>query len=198
LLMISIQEQPAGSIPDDVGVIRRWLGLPSGQQDADRTWARVRPQIFAAWQQRDGRWFNPGMVSTIERAEKYKVRYETGTKKPRDSMKYEDCSDLGSLKEESKPGEQCDLEAATQQLFMGLGVAGLRNRVTCEQAIKALMHDRKCNAPEAAAALLESWGRYQAAPIKYRTHVIGFLEKAVWKQEDTWTQSKSENSMGGW
>lgn len=79
LLMMSIQEEPAGSIPNDVGQIRRWLRLPSGQSDSDRVWARVQPQIFAAWMLQDGRWFNPGMVATFERKEKYADRPQNHT-----------------------------------------------------------------------------------------------------------------------
>jgi len=80
LLMISIQEEPPGSIPDDNDAIRRWLSLPSGSVEADKTWRRVKPQIFAAWSLRDKRWFNAGMVETIERQRRYQERYEIGTK----------------------------------------------------------------------------------------------------------------------
>lgn len=83
LLMVSIQEEPPGSIPDDMDAIRRWLGLPSGSVDADQTWRRVRPQIFAAWSLRETRWFNSGMMATLERSENYRHRYEPGTKKAR-------------------------------------------------------------------------------------------------------------------
>jgi hypothetical protein len=80
LLMMSIQEEPAGSLPDDMAAIRRWLNLPSGSVDFDGIWRRVKPQIFAAWTLRDGRWFNSGMVETMERQQRYKERYEEGTK----------------------------------------------------------------------------------------------------------------------
>jgi hypothetical protein len=90
LLMMSIQEEPAGSIPNDVGQIRRWLRLPSGQSDSDRVWARVQPQIFAAWTLQDGRWFNAGMRATMERVENYRSRYENGTKKAREPMHIEE------------------------------------------------------------------------------------------------------------
>jgi hypothetical protein len=81
LLMLSIQEDPQGSIPDDTDAIRRWLGSPSGSVENDQTWRRVRPQIFAAWLLRDGRWFNDGMVRECERQDRYRKRYENGTKK---------------------------------------------------------------------------------------------------------------------
>lgn len=100
--------------------------------------------------------------------------------------------DVGSKKETS------DLEHATQFLFLSLGVTGLQKRIMCQQAIQAFMHDRKCDELTAGKELAESWERYKAAPVKYRTNVVGFMEKAVWKQEDSWNKSKSENSMGGW
>lgn len=101
LLMMSIQEVPAGSIPDDVALIRRWLRLPSGQSDSDRAWARVQPQIFAAWALRDGRWFNTGMTEACERRDTYRSRYEIGTKtEPNQNEKegrlYVDVKELGS------------------------------------------------------------------------------------------------------
>lgn len=94
LLMMSIQEEPPGSIPNDVGQIRRWLRLPSGQSDSDRVWARVQPQIFAAWTLKNGRWFNSGMVDTFQRKQRYikgtsKVHqpYMDGTKNSQESAK---------------------------------------------------------------------------------------------------------------
>jgi len=80
LLMISIQEEPSGSLPNDMDAIRRWLSLPSGSVDADRIWRRVKPQIFAAWSLQDDRWFNSGMVETMERQQRYKERYDVSTK----------------------------------------------------------------------------------------------------------------------
>lgn len=72
LLNISWQQEPVGSIPDDICTVRRWLGLPSGFADADRVWARVWPQISAAWALKNGRWFNAGMVRAWERQQIYK------------------------------------------------------------------------------------------------------------------------------
>lgn len=78
LLNLSWQQEPVGSIPDDIGTLRRWLGLPSGSADADRVWARVWPQIMPAWALKDGRRFNAGMVATRERQQIYK---QNGSKK---------------------------------------------------------------------------------------------------------------------
>lgn len=75
LLMISVQEEPPGSLPNDMTVICRWLNSPS-----DNVWRRVKPQIFTAWDLQNNRWFNSGMVETCERQRKYRERYG-GTKK---------------------------------------------------------------------------------------------------------------------
>jgi hypothetical protein len=89
LLMISIQEEPPGSLPDDMNAIRRWLTLPSGSVDADQTWRRVKPQILAAWSLQNSRWYNSGMVETMERQERYRDRYEESTKRKSKSRKRE-------------------------------------------------------------------------------------------------------------
>jgi hypothetical protein len=101
LLMMSIQEEPPGSIPDDMALIRRWLGSPS-----EEIWRRVRPQVLSAWTLRTDRWFNTGMVGTFERKERFNKRYENGTKTGRESPENQDNSnrelDLDSKKSESK------------------------------------------------------------------------------------------------
>lgn len=87
LLMMSIQEEPPGSIPDDMALIRRWLGSPS-----EDIWRRVRPQVLSAWTLRTERWFNYGMVETFERKERFSQRYEKGTKQGRESPENQDNS----------------------------------------------------------------------------------------------------------
>ena len=93
LLNIAMQEDPPGSLPNDMSVIRRWLRLPpsaSGmcQRGPDRresgpgcncsdcVWRRVQPQIFTAWQLQEERWFSSGLVETFKRKENYSTRYE--------------------------------------------------------------------------------------------------------------------------
>lgn len=80
LLNLSVQEEPPGSLPNDMVLIRRWLRNPS-----DDVWRRVQPQVFSAWTLRGDRWFNAGMVETCERRSNYLHRYETGTKLVRES-----------------------------------------------------------------------------------------------------------------
>lgn len=75
LLNISTQEEPPGSIPNDMAAIRRWLGSPS-----EDIWRRVRPQIFAAWELRGERWVSPGMERTFEKKANYASRPQNGTK----------------------------------------------------------------------------------------------------------------------
>ena len=57
LIGVSLQQEPPGSLPDDMAAIRRWLNFPP-----DELWRRVKPQIFAAWSLQDGRWFQKGTV----------------------------------------------------------------------------------------------------------------------------------------
>lgn len=66
LLNISWQQDPPGTLPDDMALISRWLGSPP-----DPIWRRVRPQIFSAWSLQDGRWVNSGMVRAWERQQKF-------------------------------------------------------------------------------------------------------------------------------
>lgn len=86
LLMLSIQENPPGTIPADDAAIRRWLSLPLGSVDSDQTWRRVKSQLLAAWQPEGERLVNSGMREACLRQEKYRNRYEIGTKNEGDSM----------------------------------------------------------------------------------------------------------------
>jgi len=70
LIGLSMQQEPPGSLPDDMAAIRRRLGSPS-----DDVWRRVKPQIFAAWTLRDGRWFQKG---TAEACQQQRARNERG------------------------------------------------------------------------------------------------------------------------
>jgi uncharacterized protein YdaU (DUF1376 family) len=92
LLMLSVQEEPPGTIPADDAAIRRWLSLPLGSVDSDQTWRRVKSQLLAAWQPEGDRLVNHGMVEACERKEKYRNRYEIGTKKPPNLNADEDVS----------------------------------------------------------------------------------------------------------
>lgn len=74
LLNLSTQEEPPGSIPNDMAAISRWLSSPS-----DDVWRRVRPQILAAWELRGDRWFSPGMERTFEKKANYASRPQNGT-----------------------------------------------------------------------------------------------------------------------
>ncbi len=66
LINLSLQEDPAGTIPNDTALIRRWLRNPS-----DDVWRRVQPQIFSAWSLADGRWHQQGTKATAERQKAY-------------------------------------------------------------------------------------------------------------------------------
>jgi len=113
LLNISTQEDPPGTIPNDMAAITRWLGSPS-----DDTWRRVRPQIFAAWTLRGERWVNPGMERTFDKRANYAARPQNGTI----SVPYENdnalknvyiglSTNLDSSKSESKPSKKKKVRA---------------------------------------------------------------------------------------
>jgi hypothetical protein len=122
LLMMSIQEEPPGSIPDDMALIRRWLGSPS-----EDIWRRVRPQVLSAWTLRTDRWFNTGMVKTFERKERFNTRYETGTKLGRENPEKQDNSnsnqelafDLGSSSK-AKPSSIQEIAAYCEERNKGI------------------------------------------------------------------------------
>jgi hypothetical protein len=122
LLMLSIQEEPPGTIPADDAAIRRWLSLPSSaslcsQHSSERgsaskagydsgydcrcndcVWRRVKSQLLAAWQPNGDRLGNSGMMKACERRDHYLDRYENGTKKARDSINTEDKEVISTLK----------------------------------------------------------------------------------------------------
>jgi hypothetical protein len=79
LLNISWQQEPRGTIPNDTGLIRRWLGSPS-----DEIWRRVWPQIKESWLLQDGRFVNAGMLRAAQRQEAYSKRRTKDGKSPED------------------------------------------------------------------------------------------------------------------
>jgi hypothetical protein len=74
------------------------------------------------------------------------------------------------------------LRNATQALFIRLGLAGVPNRIKCEDAIKAYMHAHNCGARQAADGILESWKVYekQDPGHRFKSTKVGFLEKGLW------------------
>lgn len=77
LLNISWQQEPRGTIPNDTGLIRRWLGSPS-----DEIWRRVWPQIKESWLIQDGRFVNAGMLRAAQRQETFSKRRSKDGKSP--------------------------------------------------------------------------------------------------------------------
>lgn len=79
LINLSVQEDPAGTIPNDMALIRRWLRLSPGIAGqcqrtndpacrcSDCIWRRVQPQIFNAWSLQNGRWYQKGVQEAVER-----------------------------------------------------------------------------------------------------------------------------------
>jgi hypothetical protein len=168
LLMMSIQEEPPGSIPDDMALIRRWLGSPS-----EDIWRRVRPQVLSAWTLRTDRWFNQGMVETFERKERFSKRYENGTKKGRESPENQENSnsnkelafDVGSKKSESK--------AKTQPLFTDSD---------CEAIYKA--YPRRVGKGDAIPAIKKALeciikGEYQGNEVTAEEAIAGLKNRVI-------------------
>src|SRR5262249_37418983 len=135
LLNLSWQQEPVGSIPNDMGLLRRWLRLPSGFADADRVWARVWPQIREAWYLEGDRWFNAGMVRAWKRQQTYKQNGKqnvsknrakviaNGTAKAKQSLEDED---IDSLKEESQ-GKEWTGDDLAHHLLREIGIVDYDN-----------------------------------------------------------------------
>lgn len=109
LLMLSIQEEPPGTIPADDAAIRRWLSLPLGSVDADQTWRRVKSQLLAAWQPEGDRLVNSGMKKACDRRDTYLNRYESGTKRARDSMPTEHKVELDVDSKKESVAPNCEV-----------------------------------------------------------------------------------------
>lgn len=127
LLNLSWQQQPAGTIPDDAALIRRWLGSPP-----DDIWRRVSPQVFAAWPIADretqlvypdtpdmekhwGRRVNAGMVRAWDRQQTYK---QNGSKpKAKRELHLEDAvEDLNTKKPVTKESPPADSDLTIQKI----------------------------------------------------------------------------------
>jgi hypothetical protein len=156
LLNISWQQEPKGSLPNDMALIRRWLGSPS-----DDVWRRVKPQIFNAWSLRDERWFNNGMVRTSDRQKVFsesrtkslRKRYEKSTKAHEDEVVDSSSEDLKTKNKSSpeKPTTQDCARAFCEENFL----AGLSIRDVAEVAIKAIASDEECDFDRAKDLLNE-------------------------------------------
>lgn len=113
LINLSLQENPAGTIPNDMALIRRWLRNPS-----DDVWRRVQPQIFNAWTLQDGRWHQKGAeeaaIRQLDNSEKRRLAAEArwGNRSRdanalhMDMQKPCSSSSSSSLKQKTKPTPQ--------------------------------------------------------------------------------------------
>ena len=64
LLCIAWHETPPGSLPNDDGILCKWLGHP-------RRWSWLKQEIFRAWELRDGRWYHEGLLIELTKQETY-------------------------------------------------------------------------------------------------------------------------------
>jgi uncharacterized protein YdaU (DUF1376 family) len=177
LLMVSIQEEPPGSIPNDMATIRRWLRNPP-----DSVWRRVHPQIFAAWSLRDGRWFNSGMVETMERQNRYKERYEGGTKttanfKKRKDKNNEDQSNL--FKEEISENLRVQVEEIGHLHPKNKHMKSLAIPLAQQEAIAAaIKHDGFDIVLSGTKSLAERVAEWTAPELRYIPNPVKFYLEA--------------------
>jgi uncharacterized protein YdaU (DUF1376 family) len=190
LLNISIQETPPASLPNDMAVIRRWLRSPS-----EELWRRVQPQIFTAWTLRDGRWWNDGMKATVERAENYRSRYETGTRNSSNPMKSKEVKAFVSKETKGKDfltqnevTTLVDEQQAATFVCLELGISGMQARIKIFDSIKSYMHRESCDAEKAAESLVELWRQYEKADIPYKVGKGKFFEEGRWANPAEWVR----------
>jgi hypothetical protein len=182
LLNISWQQEPKGSIPDDMALIRRWLGSPT-----EDIWRRVRPQIFSAWTLRDGRWFNDGMVRTAERQ---KVFSESRTKslrkryeKPTKAQKTEEEVITSTSKEEKQKDDDlnscdyargfCDRHAISgQTAFDGV-----------KTAIEYIAREEGVSLLAAHNALSERLEKFRGDPNQYKGSEKNWFSYGKYRRE---------------
>jgi len=198
LLMLSIQEEPPGTIPADDAAIRRWLSLPSGSVESDRTWRRVKSQLFPAWQPEGDRLVNSGMRASCERQVRYRDRYEIGTKKPPNLNADEDRSasfevDLGSKKENELP--DLDIQQATTFVFLEVGLAGNEARMLANDAVNSFIHNNKSSPKEAAESLVSLWNQYENTDLDFKKGVFKFFKEGLWKNPASWKSKLSEKEI---
>jgi len=184
LLNLSWQQEPVGSIPDDICLVRRWLGLPSGSADADRVWARVWPQIKAAWALKDGRWFNAGMVRAWERQQTYKQNGSKNGGKRKLSLEDEE---IRIIKAESKEKR---IDELVSEVLSGIGIPG--NNPMLETAVASAI-EAKAGEPnwtqaKAALHMIERGNAYKSSA---QFHSRFKRKWADWFHEQMYDQNPS-------
>lgn len=186
LLNIAWQQQPPGSIPDDIRIVRQWLGLPSGFADADRVWGRVWPQIKTAWALKDGRWFNFGLVRSWDRQQIYKQNGSKSNSKSRANPEqhYED-EDVVSSSSQKEP--EVDGEDEFEKFCVSYGAKADRSTVCANLHMLAVEQVEKERGLSASAACI--WLRQQAYSYwkvqgKYAVKMRDWLEGKMWKNHE--------------
>lgn len=197
LLNLSWQQEPVGSIPDDICLVRRWLGLPSGSADADRVWARVWPQIKAAWALKNGRWFNAGMVRAWERQQTYK---QNGSKRrAKGELPLEDEEEAVKQKlKKQKPFTGDDL------VFEVLRQIGTSARNTDLTVVVADSLNLKAKEPEwtiekAATHFIDRGLAYKASPVwnsRYKVSWVKWFQNQCYDQDPRAWEAEVKNGQG--
>ena len=198
LLNLSWQQEPPGSIPSDICIIRRWLRLPSGFAEADRVWARVWPQISAAWALKDGLYFNSGVVRAWERQQTYK---QNGSKRRGKSKQLAEDEDE-VRKEKPKTVKTLDWDGETPPpdgstpddvapiLLLQLGIG--RSLETVNAAIEALRvksAQSGWSVPKAMVHIYQRGREYKQSPVfssKFRTSWAKWLIEGDYDNPASW------------
>jgi len=96
-------------------------------------------------------------------------------------------------REELEPSDEIGIDAATQKVFLEVGLAGNEARMLCHDSVKAFVHQRKCSFAEAADSLIELWGKYSALDIPYKKGVFKFFKEGLWGSPDVWVSGSKKD-----
>jgi hypothetical protein len=199
LCWLSWQQEPAGTIPDETALIRRWLGSPS-----DDIWRRVSPQVFAAWPIADrkthpeeqelwGRRVNAGMRRAWERQQTYK---QNGSKKGgKAELPLED--EVVVKKKENN--EDFKASECAPNLCLEMGLSGQRNWTTATDAIVTFVHANPGKNPQLASEDLgRLWAIYRASP-KYKRFPMNpekWLSSGEFLRSENWNVIETTEPSG--
>lgn len=85
--------------------------------------------------------------------------------------------------------EEIGIDAATQKVFIEVGLAGNEARMLVHDAVNAFVHQRKCSFEIAADSLIEHWRKYESADIKFKKGVFKFFKEGLWRTPEQWAGS---------
>ncbi len=189
LLMLSIQENPPGTIPADDAAIRRWLNLPLNSVESDQIWRRVKPQVLAAWQPEGDRLGNTGMLAAVERQTKYRNRYENGTRNTA-NFNEDEIRSKGFDVEVPKSNTKAEIltsDDAAHFVLVELGLGGKELRYAIHEQIHRQLEKLGIATKDTAETMVDSYRLYLAAEVEFRKGPLKFFTEGIWRQNpDEW------------